>query len=185
MTQCLIDRRRLLIPPSIIYADQVKRCYHNYDGLGSATYTWSDVTNNASTSLYHEQSSTSSDYNDDYFLQFRIPKNRLSWFSISTVKVYFRCISTTGTIPIRVYVKDYDEYETGASSVVSGTITASGWIEAAITSLFTSDVSDPDGVWYVQVRIPGYPAISYDTTYEAYVNTLNGDYDPYIQITYN
>ena len=170
-----------------IPVDQIKRCWHSYNGLGSSAYIWSgsglgDVTNDADTTLAHYHDSDPSTYSDNYLLQFRIPANALSGLDINSVKFYMRCISLNRTCPLYVRADDVDELISGTS--VSDSLTASGWSDTDITARFNANVANKDGVWYVNVSIAYAGIISDDTQYTAYINTLNGDYDPYVEIDY-
>lgn len=182
MTQCLIDRHRLLLPPSMITIGQIKRCCHTYNGYGAESFNWSDVTYDAATSLSQYQYSDQSYYSDNYYLQFRVPKKRLSWFTPVSVKLHFHATAVNRSCPLYVYVTDADETESG--SYLSNTISASGWHEIDITSRFNSEIADVDDVWYVIVMIGYYSTISYNTQYTVTMNTLYGDYDPYITLEY-
>ena len=163
-----------------ILADQVKRCMHNYR-YNYGSYTWSDVTNNEDTTLYKLDYSDSGLYDNDTFLQFRIPAIALTGFNINSVKVFMHCLSLNRTIPLWVFVNNTADMESqGGESSISNSIAASGWSDTDITVLFNA-LDNQDAIWYVQARIA---SVSRDINYEAYINTLNGDYDPYIEIEY-
>ncbi len=162
-----------------IFTDQIKRCHHE-ENYGGASFEWYDVTNDASAILSKYDEPDPANYDREDFLQFRIPATALTGFNINSVKLFVRATSVNRTIPIYVYVKDYDEFESGASSIVTDSIAAAGWSDTDISSLFSA-LAGKNAVWYVQTRVG---AVTQDVSYEAYINTLNGDYDPYIEIDY-
>ncbi len=167
-----------------IFADQIKRCLHTYNGYGAEAYDWSDVTNDANVTLSHEQDSNQAYYSSSGYLQFRIPAAPLAGYAINTITLRLHVASLNRSIPANVYVKAGDEVDRVSGYVVTDSYTDAGWQETVITYLFNAEITDKNGNWYVQVRIPHYPGTVYDTLYQAVVNTPNGDYDPVIEIDY-
>ena len=166
--------------PIIIAANEIRRCLHTANGYGSESYTWSDVTNDANTTLYRYDYTDNALYDNHGFLQFRIPASSLSGLGIETVKFYMRAISANRTIPLLLIASNTADIENmGGYYIREDSISDAGWSDTDITYLFDNNLTNKDAVWYIQVRI-GY--ISKDLTYEAYINTLNGDYDPYVEI---
>ncbi len=167
-----------------IFADQIKRCLHTYNGYGAEAYDWSDVANDTNVTLSHEQDSNQAYYSSSGYLQFRIPAASLAGYTINTITLRLHVISLNRSIPVNVYVKAGDELNRVTGYVVTDSYTDAGWQETVITYLFNAEITDKNGIWYVQVRIPHYPGTVYDSLYQAVVNTPNGDYDPVIEIDY-
>lgn len=183
MTQSLLrDRRRLIVPPPILYTDQVEQRTRNwlYDSISD---TWEDVSANAHDTISRTNYGPTY-YNTIEWLQLRIPGNSLvasKTPSLIKLKIKVYAGQTDASSTVSISANETYRKMSGLTFTGFGSFPASGALtDLNITSLCA--LIDKASDWYLQLQL-NLVGVTTNDSISLHTQT-DGSYIPYLALTY-